>query len=324
MATIYKILGYTIWIVAGLFSLYGEWIFLVDTVGWVDPITFFIFSPLEIAIVPFILAFQGHFQLLIITFGGAALGYFFIAAAERLEQKSSPNKSSSATSHRKSQFAPNKNQFQKCNYQPGEEVITNIVGVTFEDRQKVINRLMVGDDVFLEREPNNPYDSNAIKVLTNRYTKDERDKLEGERINKYDQMIKSINDQTNQLSIIEMEILRRMLPSSQEQDDKIAEIDRMKSQLEKQLKELRKERIRAINSQFEKVQAGYINKELALLIAPFFDRWATDPVTIVTGKVIKLTGKDKPDHSYGAVIRFKIPDEYTLKSAINHEMSRYY
>ena|SRR4030067_1639999 len=90
MPTIYKILGYTIFILAGLISLYGEWMYLVVKVGWVDPITFLIFSPLEIAIVPFILAFQGQFQLLIITYGGGALGYFFIATAERLKRKSLP------------------------------------------------------------------------------------------------------------------------------------------------------------------------------------------------------------------------------------------
>ena len=90
MPTIYKILGYTIFILAGLISLYGSWVYLVVKAGLIDPIAFLLFSPLEIAIVPFILAFQGHFSLLIITYGGGALGYFFIATANRLERKSLP------------------------------------------------------------------------------------------------------------------------------------------------------------------------------------------------------------------------------------------
>ena len=47
----------------------------------------------------------------------------------------------------------------------------NVVGVTFEGRQDVLNafyrKYRVGGayDVLLEKEPNNPYDSNAIAVV---------------------------------------------------------------------------------------------------------------------------------------------------------------
>jgi HEAT repeat protein len=46
--------------------------------------------------------------------------------------------------------------------QPFEE---KIVGVSYDDCQKYIKSLSVGDIVFLLREPENPYDQNAIKVV---------------------------------------------------------------------------------------------------------------------------------------------------------------
>ena len=49
-------------------------------------------------------------------------------------------------------------------YHPGSEVVTRIVGVTFNNRQAVIARLTFGEEILLRREPNNPYDPNAIRV----------------------------------------------------------------------------------------------------------------------------------------------------------------
>jgi hypothetical protein len=46
----------------------------------------------------------------------------------------------------------------------GRLVTTKVVGVTFEGRQEVVARLQQGDRVWLEMEPTNPYDHNAIKV----------------------------------------------------------------------------------------------------------------------------------------------------------------
>lgn len=42
---------------------------------------------------------------------------------------------------------------------------TKVVGVTFENRQRYIRRMSEGEYVTLERDPMNPYDPNAIKVV---------------------------------------------------------------------------------------------------------------------------------------------------------------
>lgn len=42
---------------------------------------------------------------------------------------------------------------------------TKVVGVTYEGRQSIVTLLSVGEEVELIREPNNPYDKNAIKVV---------------------------------------------------------------------------------------------------------------------------------------------------------------
>mgnify|MGYP001107750289 CR=1 FL=1 len=46
----------------------------------------------------------------------------------------------------------------------GRLVSTRVVGVTFEGRQEVVARLQMGDRIWLEMEPDNRYDPNAIKV----------------------------------------------------------------------------------------------------------------------------------------------------------------
>jgi hypothetical protein len=46
-------------------------------------------------------------------------------------------------------------------------VTTRVVGVTFENRQEVVARLQMGDLIWLEREPGNPFDLNAIRVSRN-------------------------------------------------------------------------------------------------------------------------------------------------------------
>jgi len=46
----------------------------------------------------------------------------------------------------------------------GRVITTRVVGVTFEGRQEVVARLRRGDRVWLDREPTNPYDRNAIMV----------------------------------------------------------------------------------------------------------------------------------------------------------------
>ena len=46
----------------------------------------------------------------------------------------------------------------------GRIVATRVVGVSFDNRQEVIARLQMGDRVWLEREPDNLHDLNAIRV----------------------------------------------------------------------------------------------------------------------------------------------------------------
>lgn len=49
----------------------------------------------------------------------------------------------------------------------GRIITTKVVGVTFEHRQEIVAKLHLGDRLFLEREPLNAYDRNAIKVIRN-------------------------------------------------------------------------------------------------------------------------------------------------------------
>lgn len=49
----------------------------------------------------------------------------------------------------------------------GRIITTKVVGVTYEGRQEVVARLKLGDRVWLEREPSNPFDVHAIKVTRN-------------------------------------------------------------------------------------------------------------------------------------------------------------
>ena len=55
---------------------------------------------------------------------------------------------------------------------PDSKIETKVVGVTFEGRQEVVAKLQVGEEILCRREPNNPYDGNAIRV----------ERLDGEQI----------------------------------------------------------------------------------------------------------------------------------------------
>jgi hypothetical protein len=57
--------------------------------------------------------------------------------------------------------------------------------VTFENRQSIIEKITVGQKLFLIREPENTHDKNAIKVLVNRYTKDQQGEIQSELEDKY-------------------------------------------------------------------------------------------------------------------------------------------
>ena len=43
-------------------------------------------------------------------------------------------------------------------------ICTKVAGVSFNNRQAVLARLSAGETIQLRREPNNPYDANAIRV----------------------------------------------------------------------------------------------------------------------------------------------------------------
>jgi hypothetical protein len=47
-----------------------------------------------------------------------------------------------------------------------KSMVASVVGVSFDGRQTVVARCRLGDQVILRREPHNPYDGNAIMVLT--------------------------------------------------------------------------------------------------------------------------------------------------------------
>lgn len=45
------------------------------------------------------------------------------------------------------------------------EFYVKVAGVTFDNRQRLIRRMFVGERVSLVRDPYNPHDRNAIKVI---------------------------------------------------------------------------------------------------------------------------------------------------------------
>ena len=47
-----------------------------------------------------------------------------------------------------------------------KQFYTKIVGVTFDDRQKYIASVRLGDHLTAVKEPNNQYDPNAIAVYS--------------------------------------------------------------------------------------------------------------------------------------------------------------
>jgi single-stranded-DNA-specific exonuclease len=47
-----------------------------------------------------------------------------------------------------------------------EEFITKVVGVSFEGRQNIIKNLTVNTKIKLERDSDNRFDKNAVKVIT--------------------------------------------------------------------------------------------------------------------------------------------------------------
>ena len=98
---------------------------------------------------------------------------------------------------------------------------TRVVGVTFENRQEVVELLTEREQVFLIRQPENSFDPNAIKVV-----------------------------------------------------------------------------------RWDYQQVGYINRELAKILAPRMDRYGR----FIKATVSRLIGGDYPGSSLGALISFRIPE----------------
>ena len=51
-------------------------------------------------------------------------------------------------------------------YQKHGFFFTKLAGVSFEGRQYIAASLNIGDILYFEREPSNPYDKFAVKVMT--------------------------------------------------------------------------------------------------------------------------------------------------------------
>lgn len=49
-----------------------------------------------------------------------------------------------------------------------EPIFSKIAGVSFEGRQDLIKDLKAGDELQVERDPKNEYDSHAVKILHNK------------------------------------------------------------------------------------------------------------------------------------------------------------
>jgi len=98
---------------------------------------------------------------------------------------------------------------------------TRVVGVSFQDRQAVVALLTEREQVFLFREPDNPFDSNAVMVV-----------------------------------------------------------------------------------RWDHQQIGYLNRELAKILAPRMDRFGRS----VKATVSRLTGGYYADSSLGVLIKFYLPE----------------
>lgn len=106
---------------------------------------------------------MGIGEIIVYAIIGAIIGYFMASDGQRKKV------------YREDYSSVNRGEYihQKPNYQFNdgvsrnafEPIITKVVGVTYEDRQIIINRMNIGEELSLLKEPNNIYDNNAVKVL---------------------------------------------------------------------------------------------------------------------------------------------------------------
>jgi hypothetical protein len=133
---------------------------------------------------------------------------------------------------------------------PGSTIETYVVGVTFENRQDIIDELRTGENLVLERDPSNPYDQNAIKVSAFK--------------NKKIRFWKSID-------------------------------------FEKQVFDTQSASIG-----FKKIHVGFINREIAKKIAPYFDQYGF----IFLPNLAEISSvRNRINGPTGIIIKFEIPNE---------------
>ena len=139
------------------------------------------------------------------------------------------------------------------------KIVTHVVGVSFDDRQSIINHLEKSDQLYLVREPNNIHDKNAIQVQTPR-------KKDGEIL--YSEDYKSGISTATGIPIEEYYVMD---------------------------------------------EVGYINKELAEKIAPFFDKYAWGPNRFIKASIKGFNkGANKPT---GVQIEFTLPTASDLEES---------
>jgi hypothetical protein len=147
----------------------------------------------------------------------------------------------------------------KAKYNPGDRVITRVVGVTFEGRQEIIAKVQSGHRIVIVREPENPYDSNAVKIMTN------------------------------------------LKPQY--------EIDRFWRELKehpfnKELQEKGREYV--MNETI-----GYLNRDLARLLAPILDEYKLG-LGNINGDILEITNVPNVNTNIGVVIGFTLPTKEEL------------
>jgi len=204
-------------------------------------------------------------------------------------------------------------------FEPGELVTTNVVGVTFDGRQKFIKDLKVNQMVFLEREKENFYDENAINVKVYKYSKEERERLEKERNNNYDEKKKELSEEYHKAFWEKWHLENNK--EREKNEIKIEEKDRELKTISKEQSELSSNYWKiSEREELERLQIGYLNRELVKKIAPIFDEYALTPCNIIEGKIIEITGKNDSTLTKGVVIRFNLPNERTQNEALKWSM----
>jgi len=140
---------------------------------------------------------------IIIYFGGFLIGLY---RANENTSKRSEGGSYNVRKYYRDEKSYQEHYLNKRRYlsnvsKPGNKFTTKVVGVTFDGRQNTIRKLHVGEALNLVREPSNPHDPNALKVL----------RISGEQVGYIDrQLAKSLSAKlrsTNQYTVRVLKII---------------------------------------------------------------------------------------------------------------------